>query len=180
MRNLCTALGVLASLVTAPRVLLGLFYVGLHEGSDSQPLVALAAAAVFVGLACLIAAIPSARSRSTGRYIALMTPVCSSSRFLQRRRTDVAGIDTGAAPVGRGVFRRSVRSHFNAGSSRGRYRRRRRRRHHTRPRIPATPAPAPPPRRFSRQSHSSTSSHSARHMRAAAAQASGSAHRPCS
>lgn len=73
MRNLGTALAVLASLATAPLVLLGLFYVGLHEGSDSQPLVALAAAATFVGFVCFITAIPSARSRSTRRYISLMT-----------------------------------------------------------------------------------------------------------
>lgn len=73
MRNLGTALAVLASLATAPWVLLGLFYVGLHEGSDSQPLVALAAVSVFAGLACFIAAIPSSRSGSTGRYVALMT-----------------------------------------------------------------------------------------------------------
>ena len=73
MRNLGTALAVLASSATAPLVLLGLFYVTLHEGSDSQPLVALAAAAVFVGLVCFVAAIPSSRSGSTGRYVALMT-----------------------------------------------------------------------------------------------------------
>jgi len=73
MRSIGTALAVPASLATALWVLLGLFYVTLHEGSDSQPLVALATAAVFVGLMCFIAAIRSARSRSTGRYIALMT-----------------------------------------------------------------------------------------------------------
>lgn len=73
MRHLGTALAVLASLATAALVLLSLFYVTLHEGSDSQPLVALAAVAVFVGLVCFIAAIPSCRSASTGRYVALMT-----------------------------------------------------------------------------------------------------------
>jgi hypothetical protein len=72
MRHIRTAIAVLAALAAAPWVLLYLFYVALHDGSDRQPVVALGAACAIIGLVFFMIAIPRGGPGPASHYLALL------------------------------------------------------------------------------------------------------------